>query len=89
MSNTALSPKSSTTAKTTRNPITAVFSGRKGVKRREAILAYIFLLPAIVIIGLFGLFPLIFSVYQSTRAGLNNVVGRPDGFGQYVRAIDN
>ena len=52
-------------------------------------MAYLFLLPAIVIIGLFGLFPLIFSVYQSTRAGLNNVVGRPDGFGQYVRAIDN
>ena len=67
----------------------AIFSGRRGSKRREAFLAYLFLSPAIIIIGLFGLFPLVFSVYQSTRAGLNNVVGRPDGLGQYVRAIDN
>lgn len=67
----------------------ALFSGRRGAKRREAMLAYLFLSPAIIIIGLFGLFPLVFSTYQSTRAGLNNVVGRPDGLGQYVRAIDN
>jgi multiple sugar transport system permease protein len=70
-------------------PRMGIFSGRKGLKRREAFLAYLFLLPAILIIGIFGLFPLVFSVYQSTRSGLNNVVGRPDGFGQYVRAIDN
>lgn len=67
----------------------SIFSGRRGTKRREAFLAYLFLSPAIIIIGLFGLFPLVFSVYQSTRAGLNNVVGRPDGLGQYVRGIDN
>lgn len=66
-----------------------IFSGRRGLKRREAMLAYLFLSPAIIIIGLFGLFPLVFSAYQSTRAGLNNVVGRPDGLGQYVRAMDN
>lgn len=66
-----------------------IFSGRLGRKRREAALAYLFILPAMAIIGLFGIFPLIFSVYQSTRAGLNNIVGRPDGFGQYVRAIDS
>lgn len=65
------------------------FSGQRGIKRRDALLAYLLILPATVIIGLFGLFPLIFSVYQSTRAGLNNVVGRPDGLGQYHRAIDN
>lgn len=68
---------------------TGIFSGRKGQKRRDALLAYLLLFPAMVIIGIFGLFPLVFSVYQSTRAGLNNVVGRPDGFGQYIRAIDN
>ncbi|MCA9971196.1 MAG: sugar ABC transporter permease, partial [Anaerolineales bacterium] len=68
---------------------TGLFAGRKGQKRKESLLAYLLLFPAMVIIGVFGLFPLIFSVYQSTRAGLNNVVGRPDGFGQYVRAIDN
>ncbi len=89
MSNTALSPKSTSSVKQTQNPLSAIFSGRQGLKRREAILAYLFLMPAIVIIGLFGLFPLIFSAYQSTRAGLNNIVGRPDGFGQYIRAIDN
>lgn len=65
------------------------FAGRKGLERREAALAYLFILPAILIIGLFGIFPLIFSVYQSTRGGINNIIGRPDGFGQYVRAIDN
>lgn len=89
MSNTAVTPKSTPAVAKSRNPLTAVFSGRQGMKRREALLAYLLLLPAIIIIGLFGLFPLIFSAYQSTRAGLNNVVGRPDGFGQYIRAIDN
>ncbi|MEM7330484.1 MAG: sugar ABC transporter permease [Chloroflexota bacterium] len=89
MSNTALSPKPTTSTQAARNPLTAVFSGRQGLKRREALLAYLFLFPAMLIIGLFGLFPLIFSAYQSTRAGLNNIVGRPDGFGQYIRAIDN
>ncbi|MFK7804171.1 MAG: ABC transporter permease subunit [Anaerolineae bacterium] len=68
---------------------TGFFSGRVGLQRREAALAYLFILPAILIIGLFGIFPLIFSVYQSTRGGINNIIGRPDGFGQYVRAIDN
>ncbi|MCA9922075.1 MAG: sugar ABC transporter permease [Anaerolineales bacterium] len=89
MSNTALSQEPTQANTKTRQPRTGIFSGRKGLKRKEAVFAYLFLLPAIVIIGLFGLFPLVFSVYQSTRAGLNNVVGRPDGFGQYVRAIDN
>ena len=66
-----------------------LFSGRKGLKRREAFLAYLLIIPAILIIGLFGLFPLVFAVYQSTRSGINNIIGRPDGMGQYVRAIDS
>lgn len=86
MSDTAIPSQPKTQVK---RPGLAIFSGRRGTKRREAMLAYLFLAPAIIIIGLFGLFPLVFSVYQSTRAGLNNVVGRPDGLGQYVRAIDN
>src|SRR5215207_4125518 len=53
--------------------------GRQGRKTREALLAYAFLLPALLIIGTFGLFPLIFAAYQSTLRGLNN----------YVRAIGN
>ena len=68
---------------------TGFFSGRLGLERREAALAYLFIFPAMLIIGIFGIFPLIFSVYQSTRGGINNIIGRPDGFGQYVRAIDN
>ena len=87
MSDTAI-PSQKTKAEPKRTGL-AIFSGRRGIKRREALLAYLFLSPAIIIIGLFGLFPLVFSAYQSTRAGLNNVVGRPDGLGQYVRAIDN
>ncbi|VAW32524.1 N-Acetyl-D-glucosamine ABC transport system, permease protein 1 [hydrothermal vent metagenome] len=88
MSNTAIPSQSKPKTQATRTGLT-IFSGRRGAKRRETMLAYLFLSPAIIIIGLFGLFPLVFSVYQSTRAGLNNVVGRPDGLGQYVRAIDN
>ena len=89
MSNTAIPTKQRPQTKPLPQTQSGFFSGKKWLKRREAILAYLFLLPAILIIGIFGLFPLVFSAYQSTRAGLNNIVGRPDGFGQYVRAIDN
>ena len=88
MSDSAIPSQTKTETQTKQTGL-AIFSGRRGLKRREALLAYLFLSPAIIIIGLFGLFPLIFSAYQSTRAGLNNVVGRPDGLGQYIRAIDN
>ncbi|MEZ4589977.1 MAG: sugar ABC transporter permease [Chloroflexota bacterium] len=88
MSDTAI-PTQTQSKTTPKQTGLGIFSGRRGLKRREALLAYLFLSPAIIIIGLFGLFPLVFSAYQSTRAGLNNVVGRPDGLGQYVRAIDN
>ena len=56
---------------------------------REALLAYTFLLPSIIIIGLFGLFPLAFAVYESTLTGLNKIVGNYDGLGNYVKAVDN
>lgn len=56
---------------------------------QEAALAYLFLLPAILIIGAFGLFPLVFALYQSSLRGLNTIVGRYDGLGNYVRAMDN
>ena len=56
------------------------FSGRMGLKRREAALAYLIILPAMIIIGLFGIFPLLFSIYQSTRAGLNNIVNKTGHF---------
>lgn len=88
MSNRAMTSQPSAATQVERKGL-GLFSGRRGLKRREAMLAYLFLAPAIIIIGLFGLFPLVFSAYQSTRAGLNNVVGRPDGLGQYIRAMDN
>lgn len=61
---------------------------RRARKLREAALAYLFLLPALLIIGLFGLFPLVFSIYQSTLRGLNTFTGRYGGMFNYVRAID-
>lgn len=66
-----------------------LFAGPNGRKLRETLLAYVFLAPALVIIGLFGLFPLIFAAYESTLTGLNKIVGTYDGLGNYVKAIDN
>lgn len=65
------------------------FTGRQGRRVREAMLAYAFLLPAILIIGTFGLFPLLFAAYESTLRGLNRIVGDYDGLNNYVRAIGN
>src|SRR5690606_5174501 len=53
----------------------------------EALLAYAFLLPSFVIIGLFGLFPILFAAFESTLRGLNKIVGTYDGLGNYVQAI--
>jgi ABC-type sugar transport system permease subunit len=63
--------------------------GRDGRRTREALLAYAFLLPSILIIGAFGLFPLIFAAYESTLRGLNKIAGEYDGLNNYVRAIGN
>lgn len=64
-------------------------SSRQLRRLREAGLAYAFLIPSILIIGLFGLFPLAFAAFESTLKGLNKVVGTPDGLGNYFKAIDN
>ena len=42
-----------------------LFAGRKGRARRETLTAYLFLLPAIVIIFIFGLWPVIHAFYVS------------------------
>ena len=65
------------------------FTGRRGRKLREALLAYLFLLPAFLIVGTFGIFPLIFAAYESSLRGLNTVLGRYDGLSNYVRALDD
>ncbi len=65
------------------------FAGRRGRKFKEVLLAYLLLLPAFLIIFIFGIFPLAFSVYQSTLRGLNRIVGTYDGLGNYTRALGN
>ena len=64
-------------------------AGPQGRRMRETVLAYAFLLPAILIIGTFGLFPLLFAAYESTLRGLNKVVGTYDGLNNYVKAVGN
>ena len=64
------------------------FAGRQGRKLREALLAYLFLLPAFLIVGTFGLFPLLFAAYESSLKGINNIAGRYDGLGNYLNAVD-
>lgn len=88
MSDTAITGAESE-PRTLANPATGIFSGRRGRRLRENILAYIFLFPAFLIIFTFGLFPLAFSAYESTLRGLNRVLGTYDGLGNYVRALDN
>ncbi|MCB9418366.1 MAG: sugar ABC transporter permease [Ardenticatenaceae bacterium] len=70
-------------------PKIGFFEGKRGRKFREYFLAYAMLLPAFIIIFTFGIFPLAFSVYQSTLRGLNKIVGTYDGLGNYVKAIGN
>ena len=50
-------------------------------------MAYAFLFPAFLIVGIFGLFPLLFAAFESTRRGLNNIIGPYTGLGNYVQAI--
>jgi ABC-type sugar transport system permease subunit len=70
-------------------PRIGFFEGKRGRKFKEYILAYAMLLPAFIIIFTFGIFPLAFSVYQSTLRGLNKIVGTYDGLGNYVKAVGN
>ncbi len=61
--------------------------GRRGRLLREAASAYLFLLPALIIIGTFGLFPLAFSAYESTLKGLATFLGKYGGLDNYTKAI--
>jgi multiple sugar transport system permease protein len=55
---------------------------------KENLTAYGFILPAFLIIGIFGLFPIAFAVYVSLHRWRINP-GPYVGLGNYVRAIDN
>lgn len=87
MSDTLISQRTKETPEPTTNPLAALFAGRRGSRLREGLLAYLFLLPALVIIFVFGIFPLAFSAYESTLRGLNRIVGTYDGLGNYTRAV--
>lgn len=90
MSDALLTGKTSTAQSTnarTSAQSRTLFAGRQGRRLREALLAYLFLLPAFLIVGLFGLFPLIFAAFMSTHRGLNKIPGTFDGLGNYVQAI--
>lgn len=63
--------------------------GRQGRRVREALLAYLFLSPAFLIVGLFGLFPLLFAAFMSTHRGLNKIPGAFTGLGNYIQAIND
>ncbi len=66
----------------------SIFSGRRWRRIRESLTAYLFLLPAFLIIGTFGLFPIAFSVYVSLHRW-RILPGKYLGLGNYVKALDN
>ena len=73
---------------TTPIPRPGMFTGRRWRRLREALTAYIFLLPAFLIIGTFGLLPVGFAVYVSLHRW-RIVPGKYRGLANYVKAIDN
>lgn len=63
------------------------FQGYRWRKIRESLLAYLFLLPAFLIIGTFGIFPMAFSVYVSLHRW-RIIPGDYLGIDHYAKAID-
>jgi multiple sugar transport system permease protein len=57
-----------------------------GEKIRENVTGYLFILPSLIIIGLFGLFPIIYSLYMST-INWRAVKGDFIGLGNYEKAL--
>jgi multiple sugar transport system permease protein len=86
-SETLSTPKTATTDVAVTAEKTGLLTGRRRRNISEALLAYALLLPALLIIFTFGIFPLGFSLYQSTLTGLNKIVGRYTGLDNYVKAI--
>lgn len=63
------------------------FNTRRWRHLRESLAAYAFILPAFLIIGTFGLFPLLFSVYVSLHRW-RIIQGPFIGLANYVKALD-
>ena len=65
-----------------------IFTGRRWRRLKEALTAYVFLLPAFLIIGIFGLFPIGFAAYVSLHRW-RIIPGAYRGLANYVKALDN
>ncbi len=57
-----------------------------GEKIRENVTGYLFILPSLIVIGVFGLFPIIYSLYMST-INWRAVKGDFIGLGNYQKAL--
>ena len=72
----------------TTGPKMNLFAGRRGRILRENLSAYLFLFPSTLLIFVFGIFPVGFSLYVSLyRWRIKQ--GDFRGLGNYVRALDN
>ena len=69
-------------------PRPGIFTGRRWRRLKEALTAYVFLLPAFLIIGIFGLFPIGFAAYVSLHRW-RIIPGAYRGLANYVKALDN
>ena len=68
-------------------PRPGIFTGRRWRRLKEALTAYVFLLPAFLIIGIFGLFPIGFAAYVSLHRW-RIIPGEYRGLANYVKALD-
>jgi len=69
------------------SPLVSFFRKRRVRRLRENITAYLFILPAFLIIGTFGLFPMAFAVYVSLHRW-RIIPGKYLGLDHYVRGLD-
>jgi multiple sugar transport system permease protein len=67
-------------------PHTAYQGLTRGQKIRENLTGYLFILPSLLVIGLFGLFPIVYSIYMST-INWRVVKGKFIGMGNYRQAL--
>lgn len=82
-----MASEASTLERNADSPRLGILSGRQGRLLRENLTAYLFLLPAMSLIFVFGLFPVAFSLYVSLyrwRIRQGDYVG----LGNYMRALD-
>src|SRR3990172_552527 len=71
-----------------KSPLRPLFSGRRGRDLKETLTAYLFLSPALLLIFIFGIFPVGFALYVSLHKWLI-VRGEFRGLSNYVQAVDN